>query len=333
MTIDALGLRVHQPDHRERVHGVLDAFTRGFNAGLCSSTVDAGLDECDRVDRFYRPFAHEGLAMSYIPRRLMRFDAVSFDRELASRRPEHGYLYHVGLGFWWGSRRAEPRRVHSAIEPLDVLHRYLCFDGYGFQQAFFSAPRDPFALRFFGFNRYARNAAFQGVGRALYFLLLDDPEGMIAALRRAGEHFNDVVAGLGLAAVFVHLDRFHEVIDLATRIPPAGRSSFQLGMCFGLKARALTDPALFRDVLSGWDPQARRAATAAVEACDQCEAGVRSRGMDDGYRVWRSELQSWLETHLEYPMASINETSMKGGRATRTIEAARAAVESREAIP
>ncbi len=182
MTVARLGLTV-APADVARVEGILHSFAGGFNAMLTRPTWSSWQRYCDSLSTLYGPFAHEGAAMGYTPRRLFRYAPADFEAAIVKPRPHMRYLYYVGLGFWSGMRHHDPRRLARIVDGLDPLHRYLCYDGYGFRYAFFEYLRDPGVVRRLdALEGYARHAAYQGLGRAFWFLFMGDPDRLIDRL-------------------------------------------------------------------------------------------------------------------------------------------------------
>ena len=255
-------------------------------------------------------FAEEGVAMGYTLRRLLRYDAREFEATVVGPRPEFRYLHYVGLGFWSGMRNHSAARLARIVEGLDPLHGYLCYDGYGFKHAFFEYRKNPDVLRQLdALQGYARNAAYQGVGRAFYFLFMSDPETLIRHIRQAGDNAEDVAAGLGLAATFVNPDRLGRARFMGESLPAAWRPHFHLGMCFALKARSIADRGFLDRCVCQEDAGVREAVWASIRECDRVELLVRSRLDElgeDGYPQWRRQVTDWLGEHIEYPMRGVS---------------------------
>jgi hypothetical protein len=318
MTVSRLGLGVHDASNIERVNSILASFLSGFNRTLTARSLTGAVAHCDAQPALNRPFAHEGLAMAYTPRRLMRYSAEDFETRIVKPNPEFRYLYYVGLGFWAGMRNQAPHRLSRITEQLDPLHRFLCFDGYGFKIAFFDWPKNHATLRRLDrFNGYERNAAYQGVGRALYFLHMDEPERMIERTASLGDHAVDAAAGIGLAAVFVSPDRLERAIELAAHMPASWQPHVHLGMCFGLKARSINDLEQFERDVERMPPPTCEAIFASIRECDRLELLVRSERVDDGYRVWRQRVTAWMEGHVAYPLQSLKGVVSSAGAPAR----------------
>jgi len=306
MTIARLRLGVSDPANRERVDGILQHFLYGFNQTITAKNCAAARVRCDSLPVIFQPFAHEGLAMGYTLHKLFRYSPEAFEADVVRPRPEFRYLYYVGLGFWAGIRNQTPPKVERLTQGLDPLHRYLCFDGYGFKVAFFDSKRDPSSLdRLQGFRGYARNAAYQGVGRALFFLHMDEPGELIRRMASLGPYAADAAAGVGLAAVFVNPDRLEVACDFVRRLPEEWHPHLHLGMCFGLKARSINHVEQFEHDLERCEPSRQEAIGASIRECDRIELLVRAEKHPDGYPEWRRRVTAWLTTAVEYPMKSV----------------------------
>lgn len=323
LTVRRLGLLVDSAEDVERVDTILASFAGGFNAMITRPTAEAARSFCASLPALYRPFAEEGQAMGYLPRRLGRFDAADFESQIVKRQPEFRYLYYVGLGFWAGMRNYRPARLRAMVDGLDPLYGNLCFDGYGFQRAFFHYQKDPSALRKLDeFEGYDRSAAYHGVGRAFWFLYMARPELMVSQMASLGPRAADVAAGAGLAAVFVNPDRLAAAQSLARAMPAKWQPSFHLGMCFGLKARSVNDNDEFQLHLSSQDKGLGDAALASIRECDRIEMLVRAESVDEPYRRWRERVTEWLSLHIEYPMVGLCEQRgpADGSATTRNTE-------------
>jgi hypothetical protein len=303
MTVARLGLHVHEPAHVARVDAILSAFADGFNTILSAPHPDAWRAKAESMPTILQPFAHEGGAMGHIPRRLFRYDPVRFEAQFPRRQPQFRYLYYVGLGFWAGMRNYSAKAMARLVDGLDPLYRYLCYDGFGFKRAFFDRPqRDDGLAALDELSGYARAAAYQGVGRALWFWYMDDLPGLAGAIRQGGDCAEHAAAGVGLAAVFTFPDRLPEVLDLMGELPAEWHRHVALGLCFGLKARATTDRGDFTAQVARLPGPRRQAIAESIEACDRIEADVRSDGLPDGYRRWREAVTQGLEQNVVFPM-------------------------------
>ena len=77
-------------------------------------------------------------------------------------------------------QKHSPEKVGRIAGGLDPLHQYLVDDGYGFKTAFFDYRSNPPSRRTLDrLNGYGRNAAYQGVGSAFWFLYRDEHDAMI----------------------------------------------------------------------------------------------------------------------------------------------------------
>ena len=242
--------------------------------------------------------------MGYILRHGLRFRAKRFEETIVKPRPEFRYLHYVGLGFWSGMSHQKPQRLHKMVEGLDPLHHYLCFDGYGFKRAFFHYQKSGIAAFDIvsGFDGYARNAAYQGVGRAFYFLYMDEPDLMIEHIEKLGEYSIDAAAGVGLAAAFVNPDQLEIALKLAVKMPVHWQPHFHIGLCFGLKARAINDVEQFQQDMSRLSGDVQQAIFSSIRECDRIELLVRSENDCDGYQSWRQRVTEWMSKNVSYPL-------------------------------
>lgn len=310
MTVRRLGLQVSAPEDVERVDGVLRSFAGGFNAMIARPSDKAWQAYCNSLPALFTPFGHEGAAMGYSLRRLFRAGPGDFEETIVRPGPHMRYLYYVGLGFWAGMRDYSASRLTRMVDRLDPMHGHLCYDGYGFKHAFFDYAAKPQVLgKLDLLDGYARHAAYQGVGRAFFFLYMSRVDLMIAHLNRLSNHAADAAAGLGLASVFVNPDRLDVAQNLGTALPADWRRHFHLGMCFALKARAIGDVDQFDRDLARLEPRARQACQASVRECDRVELQVRADHQEDGYRRWREQVTEWLDARIEYPMRAIKPTT------------------------
>jgi|CXWL01.1.fsa_nt_gi hypothetical protein len=334
MTVRRLGLKVDNPRDIERVDSILASFAGGFNQMIASPSGSAWQSYCHSLSALLRPFAEEGAAMGYTLRRLFRYDPADFESHIVKPRPEFRYLYYVGLGFWSGMRNHSAKRVAQIVAGLDPLHHFLCFDGYGFKRAFFDYPRDPDALsNLDSFEGYARNAAYQGAGRALHFLFMGRPDLVIERIAALGPYAGDVAAGVGLAAAFVNPDRLTPEFELGRRMPQEWQPHFHLGLCFGLKARSINDLDEFDRNLALQPLATQDAIRASIRECDRIELLVRADGGPDGYRRWRERVTDWMTVNIEFPLQrqqGTETTRQQGKEAARQEDVGRAQPASRQ---
>ena len=306
MRVDRLGLYVSALPDVERINSILESFAGGFNAMIARPSAAGWKGYCESLPTLNRPFAEEGAAMGHTLRRLFFYSPTAFEADVVRPRPEFRYLYYVGLGFWSGMRNHDAHRLTEVTRGLDPLHGFLCYDGYGFKLAFFDYPNDVNAVRRLdSLEGYARNAAYQGVGRALWFRFMDRPDLFIEHVSRFGVHAVDAAAGAGLAVVFVNPDRLEFARAWAAKMPAQWQPHVHLGMCFGLKARSINNVEQFERDTAGLDSKVKDAVFAAIRECDRIELLVRAERGDNGYRDWRARVTQWMADHIEYPLARL----------------------------
>lgn len=318
MTAEKLGFLVSTPESRKRVEAITRSFAGGFNAALTCPSDGAWRRRCDGFGQHYRPFAHEGAAMGYSLRHLLGGSGRDFEQTVVSTRPELRYLYYVGLGFWSGMRNHTPAKMRRGVEELDPLYRFLCYDGYGFKVGFFEYLKDRSCLvKLDRFEGYARQAAYQGLGRAFWFLFMDRHDLMIEQIGEQGDYAVDVAAGVGLAAAFVNTDRLEVALEAGRKMLGPWRDHFHQGLCFALKARSIDDVDAFESNMSRLPAATREAAYAAIRECDRVELLIRDQQTDDGYRRWRSQVREWMAEHIDYPLAGLTSADDAGSKSPR----------------
>ncbi len=199
------------PNDRARLSRLGSAFLSGYHTMLDADSVEAGFSGLTGIPAYERPFWAEGAAMA-LPARSY------FDRSVSPvvfgatlDRYVSGFLYlgYVGLGFWFGFRHPRaPSRIKRDLAPwLDPLYLPLCYDGWGFKLGFFDWPARPGVVRRLDrCPQEYRSAAWQGFGRALYFVLRDD-EARFAALATDDQQAYDLESGRSLALAFTRVDQ------------------------------------------------------------------------------------------------------------------------------
>jgi hypothetical protein len=164
--------------------------------------------------------------------------------------PDFRYLYYVGLGFWLAMRHPRrPLAIERLGEHLNPMYVPLCYDGFGFKVGFFDYPGRPEARRLLDRCPAERRAAiYQGFGRALFFVHMDDE----AAFRRerdaaGGEHREDMELGRSLALAFTSVDRPEIIAAHVAAAPDEADLRARLtGVTWALTARAMNDAIYFR---------------------------------------------------------------------------------------
>ncbi len=227
------------------------AFIAGYNTMLTARGPREVKDEGMRVDPHFRPFFFEGAAMGYLPRGylLRGFEVANAERDLMAMHPRFRYLYYVGLGFWYGFRhRRSPSRI-AAIEPhVERLYYPLCYDGFGFKLGFFEYPQRPAVRRVLDRGPAEhRSVLWQGFGRALFFVYMDDEKSFESEKAAArDEHRDDLEFGRSLALAFTGLDRPERIVThLDAARGGRDQAARLLGVTWALTAREMNDPDYF----------------------------------------------------------------------------------------
>jgi hypothetical protein len=280
---------VRTPEGRELIAGVGEAFLGGYHAMLESRSLDAVRESGQSVAAHFRPFYFEGAAMGYLPRayftegagrRRVEADLLAMDERCL-------YLYYVGLGFWVGFRHpGRPDALEDLAPFLDPFYVPLCYDGFGFKLAFFDYPKRKGAAAILARAPESRAAAiYQGFGRALYFVCMDDEprfqreKAMVPAERR-----NDLESGRSLAFAFTGISHPERILlHLAGSVDDEERTLRLLGVTWALAAREMTDPAYFDACLRGL-PLSQQALLRSLPR--ECRA---AREESASYEEWRTK--------------------------------------------
>ena len=113
---------IHTQDGRLLVAQLGEAFLGGYNAMLEADASAALLAAGMRVAPHFRPFFFEGAAMGYLPRGYLAGGSRRAEgavEALLAMHPGFLYLYHVGIGFWFGVRH--PQRPAALFNCFDSL--------------------------------------------------------------------------------------------------------------------------------------------------------------------------------------------------------------------
>jgi len=253
------GIDVADADCRARITGVLRAFFGGFETGLLSpadvrttndlATAVDTLAPAEHCERLFAPFWHEGAAMAAGARDLLRLRSrartlARFGAEIAAVGDPFRFLRYVGLGFWLGFRHGTRARcVDAAAAALAERGlRHLVHDGYGFQVGFFTLRKRPRVVESLRrFEGFARESAFNGVGRSLWFFYMDRPDvGLLRARSFEGDALA-VIGGMGLAAAFTRIDQLAIAYAVADELQRAERAAFEKGIRIALYCRHAND--------------------------------------------------------------------------------------------
>ena len=277
---------------RSLVAKVGDAFFRGYNTMLDASSAQDVSAQGQKVEPHFRPFFFEGAAMGYLPRSYFTAGAgrKTVERDLLAMNPRFRYLYYVGLGFWFGFRhRRKPAALEALAPDLTALYFPLCYDGFGFKVGFFDFPRRPSARDLLGRAPVERRAfLYQGFGRALFFVFLDDPAGFEREKAEAPEaHRDDIELGRSLAVAFTGTNRPDRILAyLAAARDARERAARLLGVTWALTAREMNDPEYFEECVG-------RASTGEQKLLRLLPALCREAlGRSHSYAEWQGRTQA-----------------------------------------
>jgi hypothetical protein len=277
---------------RELVVAVGKAFLGGYHAMLNARTY-AEVSAAGRlVDPHFAPFFFEGAAMGYLPRAAYTKGAGRdlVESDLLAMDPRFLYLYYVGLGFWYGFRhRSRPETLEVLAPYLNPFYAPLCYDGFGFKLGFFDFPKRPDARAALTRAPATRRAAiYQGFGRALYFVCMDDEARFEREKAAApGEHRDDMESGRSLAVAFTGLRRPAAILaHLTAANDDAMLGERLLGVTWALTAREMNDPAHFAVCLATVAPEPRALLALLPQRCREAQTASRS------YEEWRMKTKA-----------------------------------------
>lgn len=280
-----------------------EAVVCGFEWGIEAHKPREVEHRLEAVTPELRGFAFEGVTMAYTIRDSLPLGRSDRTREfmLGPALP-HTFLAYIGIGFAMSRLpRSLWRKVLPDLEgnPYHPTMSWLAVDGYGFDLAYFDAPRwidgqrTPETYPWEGCPEYFPRAFDQGVGRALWFIHGARHNSVGAAVERfPQERRRDLWSGVGLAAVFAGgaaPDELRTLLDLAGDDAP----HVLQGAVFAAKAR------VFSDHVPEHTEEAIRALTgldsgAAAELADERRAEPRPGGSEPAYEVWRAGVRRSL---------------------------------------
>lgn len=272
-------------DHsRERLEHVGRTFVDGYN-GYLADRVD---ERVAATDPELHGFLIEGSAMA-----CALLDYVTpWQRDrlaaLLARMPEHRYMIHVGAG-WAAARLRRPLR--TAVTRRDPLLSWLVADGWGFHQAYFHPTEWATGARSIPeSDGYLRNAADQGIGRALWFVSGAEPQRVAARIQRfAPDRRGDLWSGVGLAATYAGASSEAELSRLV-ELAGTHRGDVAQGAAFAATARTVANNVAphvdtAARVLTGWDASALASLSQSLEPSQ--------RGATT-YEEWRQAVRQTL---------------------------------------
>ena len=200
---ERLGFHSGEPDTKEHLQRVVDAFIHAFNVSLLHGRDPKRITYLlDMLEPNLRGFAHEGAAMGLALTDMFRLKRHSrflpFAHETA---PQHGYMAYIGAGMALAATHRRPNRYWADLDPFT---RWLVWDGFGFHHAFFKTQR---ALRQHQVPPFITGLALRefdaGMGRAIWFVECGNSMRIQETIERFPDSRRpDLWAGVGLATVY-----------------------------------------------------------------------------------------------------------------------------------
>jgi hypothetical protein len=290
VTLEKRGFQASDPARGANIEKVGHRFLDGFEYGIAGRTLADVEGALETVELAFRGFAYEGCGMALAVR-----DGLSASRPwirsfLDSRGADHVYMVYVGVG--WAMARL-PKIRWRAIMPEDTLLRWLALDGYGFHQAYFRTEQyvnAHYQGRVPGWPReYANNAVDQGIGRALWFVNVSDPERVAACIAGfAKERHGDLWSGIGLASAYAGgVDAAD--LDALVRLAGEYRPQAAQGAAFAAKARLLAGTVTEGTEL-GVRAHCGMSVAEAAAVTDEARDGLGEDGQLPAYEAWRRRI-------------------------------------------
>lgn len=293
--LQKMGFKLTTEAHKQRVRDILTAFFNGFNAMLTEKDMAGVRARCDNFPPLFRPFAHEGAAMSFgIKTMLSNFgNARNFERDMQALSREYYLMYNIGLGFCAGMLlKFWPSRVRRIANQLDPFYKYQCYDGFGFNIGLFNYLKNPSSLKVFShFEAYSKHACFQGFGRSLWFIYRDAPDLINKTIDVQDTSFQgDCYSGLGLAVAFTNMDNLQVPFDFSKQVESKYQADYFLGVIIALYTRREIDTSYLNECLQILDAWQRSVVLEGLQSCDSHFANVSATSSIDHYEIWRRNI-------------------------------------------
>lgn len=252
---------------------------------------------CEKSAPSMRTMMIEGAAFAHASLSGPGIGALRWPMDMGLQR-SWSWPLHFGVGMWAAARYGRNfEEVLRLAQSTDPWYRYLCLDGYGYKFGLLDFLRQPGVVTHFAaVPGYYRRAVFQGLGRALYMVYLNDRRGLIEMVGDiAPEHDEDIVEGVAFSAAYMHIAQPGRVVELARAVPYEWRSHVHLGIVLGLRVRQMIDPAYLNECLSKLPKAGMEAIVAALVICDELETRVRADHPVSGYGLWRELIARRME--------------------------------------
>jgi hypothetical protein len=246
--------------------------------------------ELNSVDLEFRGFAFEGAGMGLaLLDRLTPWPQSRLSEFLLGAGEPHTYMVHVAVGWVWARM---PFRFLRTDRHLDLLLRWLAFDGWGFHEGYFHWPKyingqaPPQSLA-----GYERRAFDQGLGRSFWFVNGGNAELLKTTISNFAERRQaDLWSGLGLAATYAGGATEEALVTLRQMSGPFQPQLAQ-GSAFAAKARVRAGNVV------DYTHQATRVLCGlsvrdAAQLTDSCLEDLPPDTSEPAYEIWRRQIQS-----------------------------------------
>ncbi|WP_340002813.1 DUF1702 family protein [Oceanobacillus sp. FSL K6-0127] len=205
--------------------------------------------------QFYRGFSYEGTGIGFAIKSFFRKNkASSFESKVNQLSPNSIYQYYVGLGWLLHFiYRYKSKKYADFGQSLNHKYSLIMFDGVGFKIGLFQYFYSKESINLIEkFTENQKRVCYQGFGRSLWFISRFNWDTTLKKLEELGETFpyrNDILSGVGLAVAYSKFDDLllgFKIIDYLKHKNQEDFISFLQGFAYGLEARRLQDPYLWR---------------------------------------------------------------------------------------
>ncbi len=229
---------------------VVGYFLRGLAAGIFRETprINQLADDCSA---FSRPFTLEGICSGmYLRQQIDPFRKRESLATFWQRHQNHHFLLTIGLGFAAGMARLRPSLPTQRGSLPDPRLDSLWLDGFGFAQTIFGFRMGRSMRPRGDWGTAQRKGYYEGVGRALWFILPAAIDFSSMARDLAPEHAVDLATGYGIAAGFAGCRDANAALIQLESLETQYKGDFATGLFIGLFARSYTNHSFLSETLS-----------------------------------------------------------------------------------
>jgi Protein of unknown function (DUF1702) len=255
----------------------------------------------DDCSAFSRPFTLEGICSGmYLRQQIDPFRKLEPLATFWQRYQDYHFLLTIGLGFAAGMVRPRPSLPTEPGSLLDPRLNSLWLDGFGFAQTIFGyrmgrsmRPRGEWVTE-------QRKGYYEGVGRALWFILPAAVDFSSMARDLAPEHVVDLTTGYGIAAGFAGCRDASAAVRQLESFEAKYKADFATGLFIGLFARSYTNHSFLSETLV---LQQQPALLEGAKLAGQLYGSLWDQG--NTYMEWREALRNTAIPKLAWQRAPL----------------------------